>query len=69
MKLNTGKCHHLALGQRSDNPVTVKIGNTDVFNSSEEKLLRAHIDSKLLFHHHVSKLCKKLAINFVHFLS
>ena len=59
MKLNADKCHLLVLGQRCDDPVTVKIGNTDVVNSSEEKLLGVHIDSKLSFYRHVSKLCQK----------
>ena len=59
MKLNADKCHLLVLGQRCDDSVTVKIGNTDVVNSSEEKLLGVHIDSKLSFDHHVSKLCQK----------
>ena len=59
MKLNADKCHLLILGQRCDDLVTVKIGNTDVVNSSEENLLGVHIDSKLSFYHHVSKLCQK----------
>ena len=63
MKLNADKCRHLVLGQRS---VTAKTGNTGVVSSSVEKLLRVHINSKLLFDHDVSKLYKKLAINFVH---
>ena len=58
MKLNADKCH-LVLGQRCDDPVTVKIGNTDVVNSSEEKFLGVHIDSKLSFDRHVSKLSQK----------
>ena len=59
MKLNADKCHLLVLGQRCDDSVNVKIGNTDVVHSSEEKLLGVHIDSKLSFDHHVSKLCQK----------
>ena len=59
MKLNADKCHLLVLGQRCDDSVTVKIGNADVTNDLEEKLLRVHIDSKLSFDHHVSNLCKK----------
>ena len=39
MTLNPEKCYLLALGQRSDVPVTVRIGDIDVVNSSEEKLL------------------------------
>ena len=49
----------MVLGQRSDDSVTVKIGNTDVINSSEEKLLGVHLDSKLSFDYHISKLCQK----------
>ena len=59
MKLNADKCHLIVLGQRCDESVTVKIGNTDVVNSSEEKLLGVNIDSKLSFDYHVSKLCQK----------
>ena len=42
MKLNADKSHLLVLGQRCDDPVTAKIGNTDVVNGSEEKLLGVH---------------------------
>ena len=37
----------------------IKIGNVEVVNSSEEKLLGVYIDSKLSFGHHVLKLCQK----------
>ena len=59
MKLKADKCHLMVLGQRCDDSVTVWIGNTDVVNSSEEKLLGVRIDSKLSFDYHVSKLCQK----------
>ena len=59
MKLNADKCHLLVLEQRSDDPVTVRIGNSEVVNSSEEKLLGFQIDNKLSFDNHVSKLCEK----------
>ena len=59
IKLNANKCPLMVLGQRCDDSVTVKIGNTDVDNSSEEKLLGVHIDSKLSFDYHVSKPCQK----------
>ena len=39
MKLNADKCHLLVLGQGCNDPVTDRIGNADVVNSSEEKLL------------------------------
>ena len=46
MKLNADKCHLLVLGNRCDDPVTVRIGSTDVANSSEEKLLGVRGTSK-----------------------
>ena len=68
MTLNADNCHLLALGQRCDDPVTLRIGNADVVNSSEEKLLGIQIDSRLSFENHVSKLSQK-ASNKLHALA
>ena len=59
MKLNADKCHLLVLGRSNDDPVTVRIGNSEVVNSSEGKLLGVQIGNKLSFDNHVSKLCQK----------
>ena len=40
-------------------PVNTRIGNADVVNCSEEKLLGVQIDSRLSFDSHASKLCQK----------
>ena len=56
MKANADKCHLLVT---RDTDVTAKIGELDVKNSMEEKLLAVKIDSKLSFENHVSSLCKK----------
>ena len=56
MKANADKCHLLVT---RDTDVTAKIGELDVKNSMEEKLLGLKIDSKLSFENHVSTLCKK----------
>ena len=56
----------MVLGQRYDDSVTVKIGNTDFVNSLEEKFLGVHIGSKLFFAITSRSFAKKLAINFTH---
>ena len=66
MKLNADKCHLLVIGERWDDPFAAKIGNAEAVNSSKEKLLGVHIDSKLSFDHHVSKLCQKTSNNLMH---
>ena len=56
MKANADKCHLLVT---RDTDVTAKIGEFDVENSREEKLLGIKTDSKLSFEIHVSSLDKK----------
>ena len=56
MKANAGKCHLLVT---RDVDVTAKIGEFDVKNSRDEKLLGVKIDSKFPFENHVSSHCKK----------
>ena len=54
--MSAEKCH-LLVTRETD--VTAKIGEFDVKNSREEKLLRVKINLKLSFENHVSSLCKK----------
>ena len=56
MKANADKCHLLVT---RDTDVTAKIGELDVKDSREVKLLGVKIDGKLSFENHVSSLCKK----------
>ena len=56
MKANADKCHLLVT---RDTDVMAKIGEFDVKNSREEKLLCVKIDSKVSFENQVSSLCKK----------
>ena len=55
MKANADKCH-LLVTRGTD--VTAKLGEFDVKNSREEKLLGVKIDNQLSFENHVSSLCK-----------
>ena len=63
MKANADKCH---LPVTRDADVTAKIGEFDVKNSREEKLLGVKIDSKLSFENHVSSLAKRQAKSYMH---
>ena len=68
VKLNADKCHLLVLGQSTNEPVPVRIGNSEVVYSSQEKLLGVQIHNKLSFDNHASRLCQK-AINKLYALS
>ena len=59
MKLNTDKCHLMVLGRNSNQQVTVKVGNSVIENTEEEKLLGVVIDKQLNFETHITKLCQK----------
>ena len=56
MKANADKCHLLV---PRDTDVTIKIGEFEVKNGREGKLLGVKIDTKLSFENHFSSLCKK----------
>ena len=56
MKTNADKCHLLVT---RDTDVTAKIGEFDVKNSREGRLLGVKIDTKLSFENPISSLCKK----------
>ena len=58
MVLNSGKCHFVCLGKNRENE-TYFSNNTEMKNSSEEKILGIIIDNKLKFKSHVKILCKK----------
>ena len=56
MKANADKCHLLVT---RDTDLATKIGEFDVKNTREEKLLGIKIDTKLSFENHIFFLCKK----------
>ena len=60
MNVNSDKFQVILLDKRgSDNTNTkVKIGNEKIKSTTSVKLLGVHIDDKLNFNHHISKLCK-----------
>ena len=63
MKPNADKCHLLVT---RDTDVTVKIGEFDVTNSREEKLLGVKIDSKLYFENMFFSFSKRQAKIYMH---
>ena len=59
MKLNEDKCHSFIAGNKYESTWQKKIGETKIWESNKQRLLRVQIDKKLSFDEHVSNLCKK----------
>ena len=56
MKLNGDKCHLMIFGEIS-NDLSIKIGNTTIIESMEERILGVILDIKLSFKTHVQSVC------------
>ena len=63
MKSNNDKCHLLIT---SPDDVSVKIGCDVLTNEKQVNLLGVTTDHELNCTDHVSKLCKKQALNYMH---
>ena len=57
---NADKCH-LIISLKS--PVEIAVSNIRVISKEKVKLLGIHIDNRLNFDYHISKLCKKAGKN------
>ena len=58
MKLNAEKCHLLVAGHKHE-WVWAQIGNEQIWESKEEKLLGVTIDRNLSFENRVANICKR----------
>ena len=58
MKLNENKCHLILFGANKER-VNIHIGEAQIEESDEDKLLGINLDKKLSFKKHVQTLCKK----------
>ena len=56
LKGNPDKCHVLL---SSNEKITIKIGDYEIENSEQKKLLGVTLDWKLYFDCHISDICKK----------
>ena len=63
MKLNTDKCHFLVLGRKSNQQVTVNVGDSAIENAEEEKLLRVVVDKNSILRHMSVSCVKRLVTN------
>ena len=59
MVLNSSKCNFMCFGKNTENE-TYFFNNTEMKNSSEEKILATIIDNKLNVKSHVKKYLRKL---------
>ena len=59
MKLNHAKCHFLVLGKNNEQ-LWAKVGDEQIWESCEEKLLGVTIDKNLNFNSHLTTLCNKV---------
>ena len=58
MKLNEDKCHFILFGASNERD-NIHVGEAQIEESGEEKLLGITLDKKLSFKNHVKTLCKK----------
>ena len=65
MKLNEDKCHLILFGA-SNERANIHVGEAQIEESGEEKLLGITLDKKLSFKNHVKTLCKKASHALAH---
>ena len=58
MRFNEEKCHLMTF-RTSSTDTSIHVGNAQIKESSEQKLLGVTLDKHLIFKPHVSNLCKK----------
>ncbi len=58
IELNTGECHFMVIEKSAKQTIKISMGDSDMENTNEEKLLGVTIDHKLTFEPHLNKHCK-----------